>query len=189
MVFECFGNIKIVDIPMLDPYREAMTGESFGSFSYCLEMFEAFIQYQESTDFIKAMESLRGMKLMLKGEDGKALACKEQVLFDTTKHFSEGALKRRDQESLKLQEVEEERKNKRRDKRKRLKSKESNFNKEESTQEVDVAGPEANHNLVNTWETLKKQELNTLDLQNQEEMPNISCQSILSIQTINKHKK
>lgn len=76
------------------------------------------------------MESLRGMKLMLKGEDGKALACKEQVLFDTTKHFSEGALKRRDQESLKLQEVEEERKNKRRDKRKRLKSKESNFNKE-----------------------------------------------------------
>lgn len=79
VVFECFGKIKNVDIPMLDPYREAMTGESFGGFSFCLEMFEAFIQYQESTDFIKAMESLRDMKLMLKGEEGKALACNIKV--------------------------------------------------------------------------------------------------------------
>ncbi|XP_004872211.1 A-kinase anchor protein 17B isoform X1 [Heterocephalus glaber] len=109
VVFESFGKIKNVDIPMLDPYREVMTGGSFGSFSFGLQTFEAFIQYQESTDFIKAMESLRGMKLMLKGDDGKALACNIKVMFDTTKHFSEGAIRKRNQERLKLQQLEEER--------------------------------------------------------------------------------
>ncbi|XP_028628985.1 A-kinase anchor protein 17B [Grammomys surdaster] len=110
VVFESFGKIKNVDIPMLDPYREVMTGGSFGGFNFGLQTFEAFIQYQESTDFIKAMESLRGMKLMLKGDDGKALACNIKVMFDKTKHFSEGAIQRRNQERLKLQELEEERK-------------------------------------------------------------------------------
>ncbi|XP_069923201.1 A-kinase anchor protein 17B isoform X2 [Oryctolagus cuniculus] len=110
VVFESFGKIKNVDIPMLDPYREVMTGGNFGGFSFGLQTFEAFIQYQESTDFLKAMESLRGMKLMLKGDDGKALACNIKVMFDTTKHFSEGAIRRRNQERLKLQELEEERK-------------------------------------------------------------------------------
>lgn len=79
VVFESFGKIKNVDIPMLDPYREVMTDESSGGFSFGLQTFEAFIQYQESTEFRKAMESLRGMKLMLKGDDGKALACKIKV--------------------------------------------------------------------------------------------------------------
>ncbi|XP_069895936.1 A-kinase anchor protein 17B-like isoform X1 [Dipodomys merriami] len=114
VVFESFGKIKNVDIPMLDPYREVMTGDSFGGFSFGLQTFEAFIQYQESTDFIKAMESLRGMKLMLKGDDGKALACNIKVMFDTTKHFSEGAIRRRNQERLKLQELEEEKKKEKR---------------------------------------------------------------------------
>ncbi|XP_061264480.1 A-kinase anchor protein 17B-like [Bos indicus] len=110
VVFESFGKIKNVDIPMLDPYREVITSGSFGGFNFGLQTFEAFIQYQESTDFLKAMKSLRGMKLMLKGDDGKALACNIKVMFDTTKHFSEGAIKKRNQERLKLQELEEERK-------------------------------------------------------------------------------
>ncbi|XP_029786459.1 A-kinase anchor protein 17B [Suricata suricatta] len=119
VVFESFGKIKNVDIPMLDPYREVTTSGHFGGFSFGLQTFEAFIQYQESTDFVKAMESLRGMKLMLKGDDGKALACNIKVKFDTTKHFSEGAIRRRNQERLKLQELEEERKKeKRRDEKK-----------------------------------------------------------------------
>lgn len=36
-------------------------------------------------------------------------------MFDTTKHFSEGAIRRRNQERLKLQELEEERKKVKRD--------------------------------------------------------------------------
>ncbi|XP_027717213.1 A-kinase anchor protein 17B-like [Vombatus ursinus] len=111
VVFESFGKIKNIDIPMLDPYREVM---ATGTFNHCtlgsLQTFEAFIQYQEYADFVKAMESLRGMKLMLKGEDGKALACNIKVMFDTTQHFSEGAIRKRNQERLKLQELEQERK-------------------------------------------------------------------------------
>ncbi|XP_050632092.1 LOW QUALITY PROTEIN: A-kinase anchor protein 17B-like [Macaca thibetana thibetana] len=79
VVFESFGKIKNVDILMLGPYREVMTDRSFGGFSFGLQTFEAFIQYQEATDFVKAMQSLRRMKLMLKGDDGKALACNVKV--------------------------------------------------------------------------------------------------------------
>ncbi|XP_053525749.1 A-kinase anchor protein 17B-like [Artibeus jamaicensis] len=243
VVFESFGKIKNVDIPMLDPYREVMTGGSFGGFSFGLQTFEAFIQYQESTDFIKAMESLRGMKLMLKGDDGKALACNIKVTFDTTKHFSEGAIRRRNQERLKLQELEEERrKEKKREEEAERKKKEEERKAQEKTkkarvrrrvlkerdrqrqrkrdrakaeatrepnsseeweerkfllaqrrveavwlllvllrkiaestqfnpQEVEVAGHKAKYRLRNTLETLKKKELNTQYLQNQEEMP------------------
>ncbi|XP_074134738.1 A-kinase anchor protein 17B-like isoform X2 [Sminthopsis crassicaudata] len=113
VVFESFGKIKNIDIPMLDPYRAAI-----GTSKYCtlgsLQTFEAFIQYQEYADFIKAMESLRGMKLLLKGEDGKGLACNIKVMFDTTQHFSEGAIRKRDQERLELQELEQERKREKR---------------------------------------------------------------------------
>ncbi|XP_032247326.1 A-kinase anchor protein 17B isoform X1 [Phoca vitulina] len=255
VVFESFGKIKNVDIPMLDPYREVMTGGTFGGFSFGLQTFEAFIQYQESTDFVKAMESLRGMRLMLKGDDGKALACNIKVMFDTTKHFSEGAIRRRNQERLKLQELEEERKKVKRDeeeaarkrkeeerraqeKRKKARVRrrgpkerdrlrprkakarapadsarepDSSEGWEErkfllaqrrvealrllrvllrklavrlllnpssrlvstqfNPQGVDDASPKVNHAPGNTLETLKKEELNTQCLQNQEEMP------------------
>ncbi|XP_045056942.2 A-kinase anchor protein 17B isoform X3 [Desmodus rotundus] len=244
VVFESFGKIKNVDIPMLDPYREVMTGGSFGGFSFGLQTFEAFIQYQESTDFIKAMESLRGMKLMLKEDDGKALACNIKVTFDRTKHFSEGAIRRRNQERLKLQELEEERRKekkkqeeeaerkrkeeerkaqekrkkarvrrralkerdrhrpRKRDRAKAEATREPNSSEEweerkfllaqrrveavwlllvllrkiaESTQfnpqEVEVADCKAKYGLGNTLETLKKEELNTQYLENQEEMP------------------
>ncbi|XP_032330924.1 A-kinase anchor protein 17B isoform X1 [Camelus ferus] len=242
VVFESFGKIKNVDIPMLDPYREVMSGGSLGGFSFGLQTFEAFIQYQESTDFVKAMESLRGMKLMLKGDDGKALACNIKVMFDTTKHFSEGAIRRRNQERLKLQELEEERKKEKKreeeeaerrrkedrkaqEKRKRARIRrhapkgrgrhrqrrqkdptqagqepDSSERWEErkyllaqrlvealrllralliniagsiqfNPQEVDVAVSKANRAPGTTSETLKKEELNTQYLQNQEEMP------------------
>ncbi|XP_025708508.2 A-kinase anchor protein 17B-like isoform X2 [Callorhinus ursinus] len=244
VVFESFGKIKNVDIPMLDPYREVMTGGNFGGFSFGLQTFEAFIQYQESTDFVKAMESLRGMRLMLKGDDGKALACNIKVMFDTTKHFSEGAIRRRNQERLKLQELEEERKKvkrdeeeaarkrkeeerraqekrkkarvrrrgpKERDRRRRRKPKaqaptdsalepDSSEGWEEqkfllaqrrvealrllrvllrklagstqfNPQGVGDASPKVNHAPGSALETLKKEELNTQCLQNQEEMP------------------
>ncbi|XP_065412751.1 A-kinase anchor protein 17B [Chrysemys picta bellii] len=111
VVFESFGKIKNIDIPMLDPYREEMVGGNLNNFLFGgLQTFEAFVQYQEYTAFVKAMESLRGMKLMFKGDDGKALACNMKVTFDTTKHFSKGAIKKRRLERQKLQELEQERK-------------------------------------------------------------------------------
>ncbi|XP_029936971.1 A-kinase anchor protein 17A isoform X2 [Myripristis murdjan] len=109
-VFQGFGKVRNVDIPMLDPYREEMMDKNFSTFSFGGHLnFEAYVQYQEYCGFTKAMDTLRGMKLMLKGEDGKAVACNIKVTFDTSKHLSDMALKRRNQERLKLQELERQR--------------------------------------------------------------------------------
>ncbi|KAL8190204.1 UNVERIFIED_CONTAM: A-kinase anchor protein 17A [Gekko kuhli] len=109
-VFSKFGDIRNVDIPMLDPYREEMTGRNFHTFSFGGHLnFEAYVQYQEYAGFIKAMNALRGMKLMYKGDDGKAVACNIKVSFDSTKHLSDASIKKRQLERQKLQELEKQR--------------------------------------------------------------------------------
>lgn len=82
-VFETFGDIRCMDIPVLDPYRKEMTASagSIQTFSFGQDiLFEAFIQYTEYIGFVKAMTSLRGMKLLYKGEDGKALTANMKVV-------------------------------------------------------------------------------------------------------------
>ncbi|KAM6955544.1 A-kinase anchor protein 17A [Lycodopsis pacificus] len=109
-VFQTFGQVRNVDIPMLDPYREEMLDKNFNTFSFGGHLnFDAYVQYQEYGGFTKAMDTLRSMKLMLKGDDGKAVACNIKVAFDTSKHLSELALKKRSLERLKLQELERQR--------------------------------------------------------------------------------
>ncbi|XP_057575055.1 LOW QUALITY PROTEIN: A-kinase anchor protein 17A [Hippopotamus amphibius kiboko] len=109
-VFERFGAIRHVDIPMLDPYREEMTGRNFHTFSFGGHLnFEAYVQYREYAGFIQAMGALRGMKLMYKGEDGKAVACNIKVSFDSTKHLSDASIRKRQLERQKLQELEQQR--------------------------------------------------------------------------------
>ncbi|XP_064930530.1 A-kinase anchor protein 17A isoform X6 [Columba livia] len=109
-VFSKFGEIRNVDIPMLDPYREEMTGRNFHTFSFGGHLnFEAYVQYREYAGFIKAMNALRGMKLMYKGDDGKAVACNIKVSFDSTKHLSDASIKKRQLEREKLQELEKQR--------------------------------------------------------------------------------
>ncbi|KAH0624661.1 hypothetical protein JD844_032341 [Phrynosoma platyrhinos] len=109
-VFSKFGEIRNVDIPMLDPYREEMTGRNFHTFSFGGHLnFESYVQYVEYAGFIKAMNALRGMKLMYKGEDGKAVACSIKVSFDSTKHLSDASIKKRQLERQKLQELEKQR--------------------------------------------------------------------------------
>ncbi|KAJ7310473.1 hypothetical protein JRQ81_007394 [Phrynocephalus forsythii] len=110
-VFGSFGKIKNIDIPMLDPYREEVLRGSKNNFLFRgWRTFDAFVQYQESASFSKAMEALKGMKLMFKGDDGKALACNIKVTSDTTRHFSETAINQRNLERLTLQGLERERK-------------------------------------------------------------------------------
>ncbi|XP_050189492.1 A-kinase anchor protein 17A isoform X1 [Myiozetetes cayanensis] len=109
-VFQKFGEIRNVDIPMLDPYREEMTGRNFHTFSFGGHLnFEAYVQYREYAGFIEAMNALRGMKLMYKGDDGKAVACNIKVSFDSTKHLSDASIKKRQLERQKLQELEKQR--------------------------------------------------------------------------------
>ncbi|XP_051564362.1 A-kinase anchor protein 17A [Myxocyprinus asiaticus] len=136
-VFEQFGKIRNVDIPMLDPYREEMTGKNFNTFSFGGHLnFEGYVQYQDHTGFVKAMDSLRGMKLMFKGDDGKAVACNIKVTFDTTKHLSESSLKKRQQERLKLQELERQREeHKRREKEEEERRKEEERKHREQEEE------------------------------------------------------
>jgi arginine/serine-rich splicing factor 17 len=81
-VFETFGEIRCVDIPMLDPYRKEMTCTtsaiqtfSFGQDITC----ETFLQFKDYIGFVKAMTALRGMKLMYKAEDGKSYTCNMKV--------------------------------------------------------------------------------------------------------------
>ncbi|XP_075896004.1 A-kinase anchor protein 17A isoform X2 [Nelusetta ayraudi] len=109
-VFQTFGKVRNTDIPMLDPYREEMMDKNFNTFSFGGHLnFEAYVQYEEYGGFTKAMDTLRSMKLMLKGEDGKAVACNIKVTFDTSKHLSELAVRKRNLERMKLQELERQR--------------------------------------------------------------------------------
>ncbi|XP_041806818.1 A-kinase anchor protein 17A [Chelmon rostratus] len=136
-VFQTFGKVRNVDIPMLDPYREEMLDKNFNTFSFGGHLnFEAYVQYQEYCGFTKAMDTLRSMKLMLKGDDGKAVACNIKVAFDTSKHLSESALKRRSLERLKLQELERQREEqKRREKEEEERRKEEERKQKEQEEE------------------------------------------------------
>lgn len=136
-VFQAFGKVRHVDIPMLDPYREDMLDKNFNTFSFGGHLnFEAYVQYQEYGGFTKAMDSMRGMKLMLKGDDGKAVACNIKVTFDTSKHLSDASIKRRNQERLKLQELERQREEqKRREKEEEERRKEEERKQREMEEE------------------------------------------------------
>ncbi|XP_078078615.1 uncharacterized protein LOC144499877 [Mustelus asterias] len=133
-VFETFGEIRNVDIPMLDPYREEMTGKNFHTFSFGGHLnFEAYVQYQEYIGFVKAMDALRGMKLLYKGDDAKAVACSIKVTFDTTKHLSDASIKRRQMERQKLQELELQR-----EEQKRREKEEEERKKEEERKQKEL---------------------------------------------------
>lgn len=82
-VFEGFGEIRCVDIPMLDPYRKemSMSGKAIQTFSFGQDLtFEAYIQYKEYIGFMKAMDALRGMKILFIGEDEKAHTANVKVI-------------------------------------------------------------------------------------------------------------
>lgn len=114
-VFEIFGDVRCVDIPMLDPYRKEMISGSkmaLQTFTYGQDLiFEAYIQYKEYISFVKAMDSLRGMKLLYK-EDGKAYTTNLKVDFDKTKHLSEKNIRRRRLEREKLKQLEQQKEDK-----------------------------------------------------------------------------
>ncbi|XP_023272439.1 A-kinase anchor protein 17A [Seriola lalandi dorsalis] len=136
-VFQAFGKVRNVDIPMLDPYREEMLDKNFSTFSFGGHLnFEAYVQYQEYCGFTKAMDTMRSMKLMFKGDDGKAVACNIKVTFDTSKHLSESALKRRSLDRMKLQELERQREEqKRREKEEEERRKEEERKQKEQEEE------------------------------------------------------
>ncbi|XP_052077613.1 A-kinase anchor protein 17A-like [Mytilus californianus] len=111
-VFEGFGEIRCVDIPMLDPYRKEMV-PGIQTFSFGQDLtFESYVQFKEYIGFMKAMDALRGMKFLYIGEDEKAYTANVKVDFDKSKHLSDKCIKKRRIERWKLQLLEKEREEK-----------------------------------------------------------------------------
>ncbi|KAJ8252869.1 hypothetical protein GJAV_G00206480 [Gymnothorax javanicus] len=151
-VFEGFGGVRKVDIPMLDPYREDMMDKNFHTFTFGGHLnFEAYVQFQEYVGFVKAMDTLRGMKLMYKAEDSKAVACNIKVTFDTTKHLSDWAVKRRQMERQKLLELEQQR-----EEQKRREKEEEERRREEERRQREQEAEERERRRV---EKVRKREL------------------------------
>lgn len=117
-VFENFGEVRCLDIPMLDPYRKEMTAvksNGLQTFSFNTGItFELYVQYKEYISFVKAMDSLRGMKLLYIADDEeeKAYTSCIKVDFDKTKHLSDRSIKKRRMEREKLEQLEREREEK-----------------------------------------------------------------------------
>lgn len=83
-VFSQFGDVRCVDIPMLDPYRKEMSGlvkiGSINTFTFGQDLvFDAYVQFKEYIGFVKAMDRLRGMKLLYKDEDDKCAVANIRV--------------------------------------------------------------------------------------------------------------
>ena len=95
-VFKIFGEIKRFHIPLLDE-MEIQDRTGFKKFTNSDTLtFEAFIMYNEYIGFVKAMDALRGMKLVKQlRECNKLLEYDIQIDFDKSKHLSDKAIKKR----------------------------------------------------------------------------------------------
>ncbi|KAL6424886.1 hypothetical protein ACFW04_010041 [Cataglyphis niger] len=102
-IFKKWGTLRKVDVPAADPYRSRMRlGNNIHKFSYEDGIFfDAFIQYNEYMDFVRAMDALRGMKL-LKKENQNTLTATIKVDFDKTKHMSDSSVSHREFERKRL---------------------------------------------------------------------------------------
>ncbi|OWF45803.1 A-kinase anchor protein 17A-like [Mizuhopecten yessoensis] len=140
--WEGYGEVRCVDIPMLDPYRKEMTTSTksgaIQTFTYGQDLtFEAFVQFKEYIGFVKAMDSLRGMKLLYIGEDEKAYTANIKVDFDKTKHLSDKSIKKRRIERWKLEQLEKEREDKVRNEREEEERKQEEERRKKREEEED----------------------------------------------------
>ncbi|XP_023344762.1 A-kinase anchor protein 17A [Eurytemora carolleeae] len=111
--FSSFGDIRLVDIPMLDPYRNKMANTISGikTFSFGEDLvFQAYVQFKEYIGFVKCMNALKGMKLCYKDRDSsKAWTANIKVDFDRSKHLAESTIKARKEERERLVKEEVDR--------------------------------------------------------------------------------
>lgn len=116
-VFETFGKVRCVDIPMLDPYRCEIPSNKvngISTFNFCNSDLtcEAYVQFVEYIGFVKAMTALKGMKLVFKifdkiDEDKvTAYAANLKIDFDKTRHLSDKSIKKRAIETERIIQLE-----------------------------------------------------------------------------------
>lgn len=66
-IWETFGDVRSIDIPMADPYRTQMQSSIAGikTFTFSSDAtFEAYVQYRDYMSFVRAMDALRGSYLL-----------------------------------------------------------------------------------------------------------------------------
>lgn len=96
-IFEKFGSIRAVDIPLCDPFRKKMNDQISGIKNCCLEnadFFEVYVQFKDYIGFKSAMKALFNMKLVHKDLD-IAEEVNIKVDFDRSKHLSDAFIRRR----------------------------------------------------------------------------------------------
>jgi len=134
-VFAKFGEVRAVDIPINDPFRdriimlgeakESKKGESavdkpapiagFKTFSHTSNiLFDCYVQFAEYSGFAKCMKSLRGKKMLFMLEDEKGATAAFEYDFDKTQHLSEKNLKRRNRRRERLIRIDADEEEKRR---------------------------------------------------------------------------
>ncbi|XP_037728980.1 A-kinase anchor protein 17A isoform X1 [Drosophila subpulchrella] len=97
-IFEKYGRVRMVDIPICDPYRKSMQADINGMRTFSFEqdvLFEAYVQFEEYSSFVRAMDEFRGTKLVRKFVD-KTQAINICVNFDKQKHLSDSHVQRRE---------------------------------------------------------------------------------------------
>uniref|UniRef100_A0A915PG22 RRM domain-containing protein n=1 Tax=Setaria digitata TaxID=48799 RepID=A0A915PG22_9BILA len=112
-VFERFGTVRCVDIPICDPYRKKMSAKISGirttGFSFGQEvLFEGYVQFVEYISFVRAMDFLRNKKLVKKMSDDRVFEAAIKVDFDKNKHLSDKNIHKRCVERERLKELEEQ---------------------------------------------------------------------------------
>ncbi|GAV01001.1 hypothetical protein RvY_11778 [Ramazzottius varieornatus] len=97
-VFEAFGKLRAVDVPLLDPARNSSKPNVLVNSLLTLGhelVFDAYIQFTEYAGFVKCMTSLYGMKLLRKEGEDKSLTVNFKLDFDRTQHMSDKHLRKR----------------------------------------------------------------------------------------------
>ena len=128
-VFCKFGEVRAVDIPINDPYRDriVLLGEAkekakekknenktpevtgFKTFSHSSNiLFDCYLQFMEYSGFAKCMKALRGKKLLFMIEDEKGATANIEYDFDKTHHLSEKNIKRRNRRRDRLIRLDKE---------------------------------------------------------------------------------
>jgi len=92
-VFGKYGEIRQMDIPVLDPYRPKIDPTIDARKHSNPVLFDVYIQYKSYDGFMLCMDGLRDMKLVLNKE--QVLATNIIVQFDKSRHLSERELKKR----------------------------------------------------------------------------------------------
>ncbi|CAG9535439.1 unnamed protein product [Cercopithifilaria johnstoni] len=133
-VFERFGTVRCVDIPVCDPYRRKMPAKISGvrttGFSFGQEvLFEGYVQFVEYISFVRAMDFLRNKKLVKKMPDDRIFEAAIKVDFDKNKHLSDKSIYKRYVERERLKELEKQKISEERRKREKEESNKANTRK------------------------------------------------------------